>query len=220
MRTVFSYSLLSTPCPRFMKQVRIDKAYKEKPSPKMQRGKDRHKALENAIKYGQSLSAELEHMLPWVNRFVKTDAFVQTELRLAITYEWKGCGFFHSMVFYRGVLDATADTGELSAVVDWKDGNPNYGDTNQLDTQACLLFLNRPRLQEIKSALVWTKPGAPPTRKDYTRKQLPDLKAGIAHQVERFRKLERAKNWPAVSCYLCRTCPIKDCEFNENDQDT
>lgn len=115
-------------CPAMYHAKHITKLWKDFPSPQMDRGRQLHSAMEEAIKYDVSLPDELAAFAPMVKAFreMKEDgAMVEPELKLGLSVHYKRVDFFRGeRLRIRAAFDLYVEDDRKALVIDYKSGRP------------------------------------------------------------------------------------------------
>lgn len=211
----WSFSALNNfeTCPKKYHHLSIEKDYKEVEGEALQYGKRVHKALELLVGRGTPLPKDLEHMMPYVERFIAFPGVKKVEQQLAITKDfkvtdwrdWKGA-------WCRAVIDL-ALMGTYSAVlIDYKTGKMKDDGFTQLKLAAAVLMLHDPKLKIIEVAYLWTQHDGVMTKETYTREQVTEIWNELLPRVNRFQHAFRMTEYPPRPSGLCRKhCIITGC---------
>ena len=134
------------------------------------------------------------------------------------TVNWrKGSPLFDSAMFDL----VTIPSDEELYVDDWKTGNPNYPDWDQIADYALYMFANFPKLERVIGSIVWLRKGRCPENIVFKDTQLFE-RSGIRKTVERWAEAhqtivdaDREGNWPAEPHQWCHSCSHYEACKNE-----
>lgn len=166
-----------------------------------------HKALEDRIKRGTPLPADM----PKYEKWVASLPHAQAEMKLAVRQDWSPCDFFADDAWFRGKADVVAVNSTSAIIVDWKTGKRRE-DPDELEILAAMLKARHPELIGIVGWYVWLK--------DEALGKLHHLSAVADKQKEidvRMAEITRAGEhdyWPPNETPLCGWCSVKSCTFN------
>lgn len=107
-------------CPRMFHAKHCTKDWQDTPSPAIARGRDAHKAFEQAVKFELPLPPEFASFETVIEHFSGRDD-VMTEYKLGLDTQLAKCGFFDSNVFIRVVFDLFIPR-KKALIVDYKTG--------------------------------------------------------------------------------------------------
>lgn len=118
-------------CPTMFHHKHILKEHVDKPSPAVERGREVHKAFENAVKHGVALPKEFVSWDDVLSHFDgRKDVF--TEFKFGLDKELDHTNFFSDNVWVRGALDLFVASHNV-LVVDYKTGK--YKDQHKSDAE-------------------------------------------------------------------------------------
>lgn len=232
---IHSHSALNTfrTCPRKFLNDYLLKEYTKPwvPSAAKVRGDKVHKAVENAWLFREEKLAPGFDDEQWIlDTYHHTEKFLVSaqpgcefdsaaELQLGIDRDGDKSGFFTEGVYFRGKLDRAFWCGDIGVIRDLKTGNPKYPDMNQLETQAAMLFAEKPHINRIIGFLDWTqRPNKPDVVKMYRSQEhvgpgiegavfYDDIKQSLLFELNRIDKLIAQNDftaWPKTQNGLCR----------------
>lgn len=223
----WSYSAMNTfeTCPRqyYAKYVTKEVPFVQNAAAKW--GDDVHKALEDAIKFGSSLPANMvmyQHMLDAVRlRAGQLQGELIAERPVALSRDLKPMSWFTKRtakvkVWFRLKVDVTIHCGAYAELLDWKTGKMK-DDPDQLHLYALVAFILHPELEKVNVGYVWLKDRTitPPTT--YTRDMLPAM---LDYWVAKYEVLEEAyirDDFPPKPSGLCHGwCEVTSCRHNKN----
>lgn len=206
---IHSYSSLSTwrLCPRLHKAQYIDRSLKYEESPAMREGKAVHKRLEDALVARAPLPEGVQ-VKPALWQLLLT-AEAQPEVRVAMTRDGGGCGFFDKDAWLRGAMDVYVGIPDKHAavVIDWKTGAVRPVDPLQAEVYAAILH-NSVHVRQVLFVFSYVKHGAlEPVTVD-AAKAAADVRR-LAERVEADTEHAPRPGWK------CRFCALTDCEYNQ-----
>ena len=212
----WSYSQLKNfeTCERRNQQIDRLKAFKED-SDQLRWGNAVHDAMAKAIGKGHPLPNTMKGYQPYVDLINRRkDRFnVDVERKLAFTRDFQPCDYFHSKVWFRGVVDVSLLSKQLGAMFDWKTGKV-VDDNVQLGLFATMLFCHYPELQRLETAFVWL-PADATTKETWTQADMPRLWADLMPRVERMEAAYKTNKYEPNPSGLCkRYCPVDTCEYH------
>ena len=211
-----SYSRLKNyeSCPRRHQQVDILKNFKDE-SDQLDYGERVHKAA--AARLGskkEPLPKELEDVLgKWVKKIEKAGGQLLVEQKLAITRDFKPCGYFDRGVWFRSVADVIQIKDDVAGNYDWKTGKI-LEDSVQLALSTACVFAHYPKLKAIKSVFIWLKEDAT-TTDTFQRDDIPEIWRGVEPRIKVMQHAYETDDFPPHQNKLCwKYCPVKTCEFH------
>lgn len=213
----WSYSKLKNydVCPKRMYEIDIAKNYSEPQDPDgpLAYGNRVHDALKVTLRDNVPLTAEMDHLQPWVDRVRAGSGALLVEQKYAITRSFQKTAYFASDVWYRGIGDVVRIDRDLGLVLDWKTGKI-VEDSVQLMLMAQCLFAHYPDLKYVRSEFVWLKD-------DCTTPELLSRKEVAEQWVEllpRVQKMEQAhidqKYEPKPGRFCKNYCAVTSCPFH------
>lgn len=217
--TTWSYSSLKTfeQCPKKYYHLRVLKDVKDEGSEATIYGQEVHKAAEEYIKSGTPIPTKFEFLKDVLDAFNMINGDKHCELRLGVKRTPNGyepCGFFDADVWWRGIGDLIINQGNTLFSIDYKTSkNAKYADMKQLDILAAGLFTHFPKVEKIKSGLVFVVSGEF-IYKEHTVDLKDSYFATFDEGLDRLAVAEETGVWNANSGPLCRFCPVVACEHN------
>jgi len=202
-------------CPRRYHEIDVLKRSKEEPSQALDEGFKVHKAL------AQRITGEIPALpvnMPyekWVEYACTGNGMVEAEARLAITSEFKPCGYFDKQkkVWLRTVADVIRIDGDFCHIIDWKTGKVKP-DPEQLMLIGTCAMVHNPKIFNIKAELVWLGHDTKTTLEctvDDIAKFWPET---MFEKIDRLRAAHSANDFPPKPSGLCkRWCPVTSCEY-------
>lgn len=217
--TSWSYSSIKTfeQCPKKYYHLRVAKDVKDDGSEAMVYGNEVHKAAEEFIKSGTPVPKKFEYVQGVLDALNKIEGEKHCELRLGVRRGptgYEACGFLDGGVWWRGIIDLLILNGNKAFIVDYKTGkNAKYADTKQLDLLAAATFLHFPKVEQVKSALVYLVSNEFIRKQHVAREQAAYLEV-FRDQLDRLSAAETSGVWNANAGPLCGWCPVTSCEHN------
>jgi len=211
----WSYSRLKNfeTCPRRHHEIDILKNFRDE-SEQLDWGDRVHKAAHARLAKKVPLGAELEPILgPWVAKIEAAGGKILVENKLAITKEFKPCGYFDRDVWFRTVADVIQIKDDVAGSYDWKTGKI-IEDSVQLALVAQCVFSHYPKLAAIKSVFIWLREEAT-TTEVFKRADMPAVWEGLKDRVATLKHAYDTDEFPPTHNKLCRQyCPVTTCEFH------
>ena len=212
--TAWSYSSIKTfdQCPKKYFHLKVVKDVKDEPGEAADYGTAVHEAAELFITQGAPIPEKFAFMRPIVEPLAKKQGTKYAEIKIGVTSDLKPCGFFDKDVWYRGIADLLIVNGSKAWLVDYKTGkNAKYADMKQLDLLAGAVFIHFPKVETIKSALLYVVSQEMP-RKTHQRENLATYMGVFDTQLESLSDAMDNGVWNAKSSALCGWCPVQTCE--------
>ena len=212
--TAWSYSSIKTfdQCPKKYFHLKVVKDVKDEAGEAADYGTAVHEAAELFITQGAPIPEKFAFMRPIVEPLAKKQGTKYAEIKIGVTSDLKPCGFFDKDVWYRGIADLLIVNGSKAWLVDYKTGkNAKYADMKQLDLLAGAVFIHFPKVETIKSALLYVVSQEMP-RKTHQRENLATYMGVFDTQLESLSDAMDNGVWNAKSSALCGWCPVQTCE--------
>lgn len=171
-----------------------------------------HKSLEDRLRDGMALPAELQKHEDKCVAIKNLGGNLTPEKELCATRDYVATGWWDEDVWFRGKLDVFVEKGKRAVILDWKTGKrkPNFF---QLRLNALHTFMQYPLVKDISTGFVWLKDNLI-DRENYTRDQLPAMVEELEEKIGRIEEAEELGVWQAKPGPLCGWCPAQDiCEF-------
>lgn len=185
-------------------------------------GINNHKALEDRLIGNKPLPAPIAHLEPLTASFKHKEQQgweVHSEYKMAIAADYAPTDYWDKTgrLWARNVSDVVAipPTKDSAVIVDWKDGKRRDKST-QLERISLFIFSFFPLVKKITAANVWLKEGKPGPAYQFTREQLPEMRANVEKVLERVETSNAKGVWPENPGPLCGYCHIKSCRFNKS----
>jgi hypothetical protein len=218
MSNVISWSYSAqktfTNCPRRYNEVNRLKRVKDE-SFAASSGVDIHAMFENAIKHKTPMPPAYAHLQPIANALDAIPGEKLTEHKMAFTPQMQKSSWFDKGTWLRYAADLLILNKSVARIADYKTGkSAAYADTEQLKLGALCVFTERPEIQTVKGALIFTAANKliPAT---YTRDKCAQYWAPFMQTYGQIIKSVEADKWVPRSSGLCKTCPVKSCEYNK-----
>jgi hypothetical protein len=211
----FSYSSLKQfeGCPKQYAEITVFRNYKNEFTSKNGDYGDRaHKAAEYYVKDGGALDNEFQFMKPTLDVLRSIPGEKLTEHKMGVTKDMQPVPWNHPDRWFQGIADLIiVGDSPVARIIDYKFGNVNYADTDQLELMALLVFAHWPHIKLVKGRLLFVLAEQPRDRNvDITEKErlLQKWREKDARRVAAITN----NNYPARSSGLCkRHCPVTSC---------
>lgn len=213
----FSYSRLNAfaNCPKRFYNVAISKSVKEPPSEHTSFGTTVHKALQRRVEYGKELPDYLAKYESLFKQLDNSAGKKLVELQLAIDKDLNPTDWFASNVYCRAILDLLVENNSTrkATILDWKTGKVT-DDFSQLLLSTAIYFAHSPEINEVIAGYVFIKHNVI-TKEKIHRNQLPHIWNKFLPQIKRYQEAFEKDEFPPRQGWLCKTCPVSKCKFNE-----
>lgn len=217
--TAWSYSSIKTftQCPRKYHHLKVLKDVKDQQNAAALYGEQAHKAAEDYVAKGTPIEPKFKVMqgIAEVLNAMPGEKFPELKMGIKkVAGGYEPSDFKAPDVWWRGIADLVIVDGENAKLVDYKTGkNAKYADTKQLDLLAGALFVLKPEVKVIKSALAFV------VSNDFISKtHTADLRDSYLSVFDKdLNALEEAHEsgvWNPVSGPLCGWCPVSSCEYH------
>ncbi len=218
--TAWSYSSIKTfsQCPKKYYHLKVARDVKDQAGAAALYGEQAHKAAEDYVAKGTPIEPKFHPMkaIAEVLNAMPGDKFPEMKLgvRKLAPGEFEPCGFDDKDVWWRGIADLVIVQGTEAKLVDYKTAkNAKYADTKQLDLLAGALFVLKPELTLIKSALAFV------VSNDFISKnhkaEHRDSYLGVFDtELDQLATAHETGVWHAKSSGLCGWCPVTSCEHH------
>ena len=220
MSIVWSFSSLKTfqQCPKKYYHTKIAKDVVEPDTKATLYGKSAHTVAEEYIRDGTPIPPAFEYMQPTLDILKAIPGEKLCEVKLGLTKSLEGCDFNAPNVWWHGIADLVIinrGTG-IAHSVDYKTSkNARYADVKQLDLVACGLFAKYPKINKVKSALIFTV-SKEFVKADHHREMLLKYVEKPSQDVARIEAAIDNGVWNPISGPLCKFCAVKQCEYNRS----
>jgi hypothetical protein len=139
-------------------------------------------------------------------------------MMLGFTKGLEACEFHAPNVWWHGIADLVVINEEkkMAYSVDYKTSkNARYADVKQLDLVATGIFAKFPKIERIKSALLFV------VSKEFVKAEhhvemVPKYVEKPARDVARIEAALENGVWNPVQGPLCKFCSVKQCEYNRS----
>ena len=173
----------------------------------MKRGSALHKKLQLATdNYKEhklvTYDSNTNHVMPLIQAVCDAHNEVHTELQIAFREDLSVCGWFDKQTWLRAILDVTCIEGTSALVVDWKTGQVRF-ERDQLKLFALVALLRWPKLEEVRTSLVFVDHKQSTPIAVYKREWLETLLAEFSDRAEIIQIAERNGDWPASPGSWC-----------------
>lgn len=218
-KLTWSYSSLKTftQCPKKYFHLRVAKDVQDKGNDATLYGEAVHKAAELFIKSSTPVPTQFGFMCPILDTLAAIPGEKLCEVKLGVKKTEDGlapCQFFDPDVWWRGISDLLILQGDVAYSVDYKTNkNARYADTKQLDAVAAAVFLHFPKVQKVKSALVFVVSNEFVKKNHYAENAASYFEV-FHRDLERLDAAYESGVWNACSGPLCRFCPVSACEHH------
>lgn len=220
----WSYSRLKNwrSCPKRHFHYDISKDVVEEKSEALAFGDEVHAALHKRLSKNTPLPAGIAHYETYVEKFlagVDNETKILVEQKLAVTADFKPCGYFDRAVWFRAIADAVKIKGRVALNWDWKTGKPpslknQKDDPVQILTAAACLMAQHPQLQAVKNEFIWLEYDLKTTC-IIKREQLPELWAGLMPEVKAYQHDIETQTFLPKKNGLCREyCGVVSCPYH------
>jgi hypothetical protein len=214
--TAWSYSSIKTftQCPKKYYHLKVAKDVKDKQNTAALYGEQAHKAAEDYVAKGTPIEPKFHPMkaVAEVLNAMPGEKFPEMKMGIKkVDGGYEPSKFSAPDVWWRGVADLVIINGSEAKLVDYKTGkNAKYADVKQLDLMAGALFVLKPELKIVKSALAFV------VSNDFISKNhTADLRDSYLSVFDKdLNALETAHQsgvWNPISGPLCGWCPVTSC---------
>ena len=220
MSLVWSFSGLKTfqQCPRKYYHLKVAQDVVDRPHEAALYGSAVHKAAEEYVRDGVPIPKKFGYMQPILDNLMQIPGERLCELELGITQALEPCAFKAPDVWWHGIVDLLIVDEEsgVAHMVDYKTSkSARYADTKQLDLMAIGVFAKYPKINKIKSALLFVVSNDI-VKKVHDREALEQYIAPVRVDLARLNKAMETEVWNTVTGPLCRFCPVRMCEYNRS----
>jgi hypothetical protein len=180
-------------------------------SPHLQRGKDIHKELENAVAHGTPIHMSRIFLKPLVDA-IRRQNVALVEMQLCFDAGFGERTWFDTKnAWVRMGLDLTTYNDEtFIIVIDWKSGKVRRDSKDQLRLFAGGAFKKYPKAKKVLTAYFWTDhPLEAPLWAEYTRDQCDEIWQEFGDRSELIQLANESGNWPEKPTYKCMFCPAE-----------
>jgi len=204
-------------CGRRYYNVRILRRFKQADTEATLYGTAVHKAFEEFFMHGTPLPEAYQQYAPFVNPLKGLQGELRCEEKMAVTADFKPCGFYDEKVWLRGIPDYVClnRRKRIAHVADFKTGKSSrFADSKQLELMAALIMTHHPEIDRVKAALLFVVAGNV-IKSAYTREELPAIWASWAGRTMAIEEALVNGVWNPKPSGLCKFCPVPntDCEY-------
>lgn len=220
MSIVWSFSSLKTfqQCPKKYYHTKIAKDVVEPDTTATLYGKSAHTVAEEYIRDGKLVPPQFAYMQEMLDNLKAIPGEKHCEMMLGFTKDLEACEFHAPNVWWHGIADLVVINEEkkLAYSVDYKTSkSARYADVKQLDLVATGIFAKFPKIERIKSALLFV------VSKEFVKAEhhvemVPKYVEKPARDVARIEAALENGVWNPVQGPLCRFCSVKQCEYNRS----
>lgn len=214
--TAWSYSSIKTfdQCPKKYYHLKVAKDVKDKQNTAALYGEQAHKAAEDYVAKGIPIEPKFNPIkgVAEVLNAMPGEKFPEMKMGIKkVDGGYEPSSFSAADVWWRGIADLVIIDGEQAKLVDYKTGkNAKYADVKQLDLMAGALFVLKPELKVIKSALAFV------VSNDFISKNhtadLRDSYLGVFDkELDALAVAHETGVWNPKSGPLCGWCPVVEC---------
>lgn len=220
MSIVWSFSSLKTfeQCPKKYYHTKIAKDVVEPDTTATLYGKTAHIVAEEYIRDDKPIPPQFEYMQGTLNALNQLEGEKLCEVKLGLTKELEACEFHAPDVWWHGIADLVVLNEEkgLAHSADYKTSkSARYADTKQLDLVACGLFAKFPKINKVKSALIFTV-SKEFVKSEHYREMMPKYLEQPTKDVARIEAALENGVWNPIQGPLCKFCAVKQCEYNRS----
>lgn len=220
MSIVWSFSSLKTfqQCPKKYYHTKIAKDVVEPDTTATLYGKTAHTVAEEYIRDGKPIPPQFEYMQSTLDALKKIEGEKLCEVKLGLTKDLKACEFSAPDVWWHGIADLVVlNEGKgLAHSADYKTSkSARYADTKQLDLVAAGIFAKFPKINRVKSALIFTV-SKEFVRAEHHREMMTKYLEKPTKDVARIEAALENGVWNPSSGPLCKFCAVKQCEYNRS----
>lgn len=208
----WSYSVLKNAetCLKRYAHYNVIKDVQEPETDQLREGNLLHKYFENRVKHGTPLPLGYKHHETLLAKLIAAPGETYAEQKLAMTSSFTPTTFFGRGAWFRTVIDFTKINGATALVVDYKTGKVSE-DVTQLQLMAATLFCHDPKLQRVKSALLFVNHGHVEPA-EFVRDDLTEIWGEILPRVKLVERARAAQHYPPKPSGLCKKyCAVTSC---------
>ena len=220
MSIVWSFSSLKTfqQCPKKYYHTKIAKDVVEPDTTATLYGKSAHTVAEEYIRDDKPVPPQFAYMQETLDSLKAIPGEKHCEMMLGFTKGLEACEFHAPNVWWHGIADLVVINEEkkMAYSVDYKTSkSARYADVKQLDLVATGIFAKFPKIERIKSALLFV------VSKEFVKAEhhvemVPKYVEKPARDVARIEAALENGVWNPVQGPLCKFCSVKQCEYNRS----
>jgi hypothetical protein len=220
MSIVWSFSSLKTfqQCPKKYYHTKIAKDVVEPDTTATLYGKSAHTVAEEYIRDDKPVPPQFAYMQETLDSLKAIPGEKHCEMMLGFTKDLKSCEFHAPDVWWHGIADLVVINEEkkMAYSVDYKTSkSARYADVKQLDLVATGIFAKFPKIERIKSALLFVV-SKEFVKAEHHAEMVPKYVEKPARDVARIEAALENGVWNPVQGPLCRFCSVKQCEYNRS----
>ena len=176
-------------------------------------GHEAHKAFELRISKNKPLPLPLVQHEPILAKLAALPGVTYTELKLALSREFKAVGFFDKNVWFRTVVDLCNVNANVAAVIDYKTGRPKSDDT-QLALMSATVMHYLPEVKRVRARLLFVNHGSA-ERAEFVRASIPEIWNEVLPRVAKLQMAVETQEFPPKPNGLCkRYCNVTSCPYH------
>ena len=198
-------------CARRYHVTKVLKLYPYKDTDATLFGKEVHKALEEYVRDGKELPANMRKFKAVGDVILSIPGQKLCEHEMALTADRKPTGFKAKDVWVRGIADVLVIDGDKAFCTDWKTGGAKYPDKDQLELMALMVFEHFPEVNIVKGALAFVMHDVL-VKAVYSRENAEKLWAKWNAGADLLDKAFEVDRWNPNPTPLCGWCPHESCE--------
>lgn len=210
----------SRTCLRKLKEVTIDKNFKEEYSDALREGDSLHGAFERYVSKGAPLPTGWKYLQDWADdaaRKITQHQITRVAAEYGITRDFKPTGYYANNVWLRVKLDQLDlfPNGDktLARVIDFKNGTPK-DDPIQLAIYAAVVFIHYPDVIGVRTEYWWIKIKEK-THELFRPEDIKELWAELLPELAKMEEAQEKNSYPPRKNGLCKAyCPVTTCEYN------
>lgn len=193
-------------------------------SPIFDKGNQMHKCMEQSLRQGHPLPAELpvatgdvvdlSSLRPIVGCLQGYEQ-LWVEEQMAFTKDLRPTGWYDDDVWVRVIWDAAGRRGTRVDMCDWKSGKPRPG-SDQLQLFAASVFTRLPDVEEVHTYFVYME-HRKYTHDVFYRSSVDHIWQKFGEEAEQIVLADETGNWePNPSDFNCKWCPVpkSKCQFS------
>lgn len=220
MSIVWSFSSLKTfqQCPKKYYHTKVAKDVVEPDTQATLYGKSVHTAAEEYIRDGIPVPPQYAYMQQTLDTLKAIPGEKHCEMKLGFTKDLQACEFHAPNVWWHGIADLVVinEDKKLAYSVDYKTSkSARYADVKQLDLVATGIFAKFPKIERVKSALLFVV-SKEFVKAEHHAEMVPKYIEKPAQDVARIEAALDNGVWNPVQGPLCKFCSVKQCEYNRS----
>lgn len=220
MSIVWSFSSLKTfqQCPKKYYHTKVAKDIVEPDTQATLYGKRAHTVAEEYIRDGKPIPEAFDYMKETLDVLNAMEGEKLCEVKLGLTKDLRACDFHAPDVWWHGIADLVVinEAKGLAHSADYKTSkSARYADVKQLDLVAAGIFAKFPKINKVKSALIFVV-SKEFVQATHYREMMPKYLEQPAKDVARIEAALENGVWNPSSGPLCKFCAVKQCEYNRS----